>query len=116
MVSGTMALTVATLKSGSAAVKAQRGTQTWGANYIFSPSGVQNDIAVIADAFVSVKTSGTFIAPTISGNISLSTSGTTAIGTANLPLAVSGLVMLNQAGLPMKLVITAGGLVSGIAA
>ena len=104
-VSGTMALSITTLNLGGDAISAQRGTQTWGANYVFSPSGLQNDIHIIADSLSGVY-----------GNFIPLTSGTATIGTANFPLAVSGIVMLNQAGAPMKLVITAGGLVSGVAA
>lgn len=116
MVSGTMALTVSKLKSGSAAVKAQRGTQTWGANYTFSASGLQNDIAVIADAFATTGTSGTFISPTVSGAITLAASGTTTIGTGNNPIAASGIVMLGAGNVPFKLVVYANGAVSGVAA
>lgn len=104
-----MAITKTTLVSGSGAIGAQRGTQTWGANYTFSPSGLQNDIFQVAEALKDNAASlGTALVPTASG--------TYTIGTKALPLAVSGIVMLNQAGVAMKLVITAGGLVSGVAA
>jgi hypothetical protein len=116
MVSGTMALTVATLTSGSSAVKAQRGTQTWGANYTFSPSGLQNDIAVIADALAATGTSGTFTAPIFTGDVTFSASGSSAVGSAAAPIAVSGIYMNGPAGVPYRLVILPGGLVSGVAA
>lgn len=104
-VSGAMAITKATLVAGSAAITAQRGSQTWGANYVFSPSGLQNDIGLMSDVFVDVHTNLTPIA-----------SGTYTIGTASSPLAPSGIVMVNAAGVPMKLVILANGTVSGVAA
>ena len=118
-VSGKMEITGATLVAGSAAISAQRGTQEWGANYTFTPSGLQNDILVISDTLKGmstggVETSGIYIAPTVSGNITLAASGVTKIGSNAAPLAVSGIYMLNQAGVPMRLVITAGGLVSGV--
>lgn len=160
MVSGTMALTRTTLMAGSGAVSAQRGTQNWGANWVFSASGAQNDLLVIADAFEKLSTSGayatdadlaavsgaitilgafisgTFTSPNIVGGTQLQpaitsgsflscqlgsdlrmvSSGVQKIGSAAYPIAVSGIYMNNQAGAPMRLVITAGGLVSGVAA
>jgi len=103
MVSGAMAVTKATLVAGSVGVKAQRGTETWGANYVFSPSGIQNDVAVIADALSGVYNGFTPL-----------TSGTYTMGTASAPLKASGIIMNNNAGVPMRLIITSGGLVSGI--
>lgn len=104
-VSGLMEITKDTLVSGSAQVTAQRGDQTWGANYVFNQKGVQNDVLVIADALSGLYTS---LVPV--------TSGTYTIGASGAPLRASGIFMNNNAGVPMKLIITAGGLVSGVPA
>lgn len=104
MVSGTMALSKTTLVTGAEAVKAQRGTQTWGANYVFNSNGLQNDINVISDALSGVYNG--FVPQT---------SGTYTMGSADMPLKASGIIMNNAAGVPMRLIITDGGLVSGIA-
>lgn len=104
-VSGTMALSKATLVAGSVNITVQRGTDTWGANYAFNPNGLQNDIKVIADALSGLYNGFT---PLSSGSYTL--------GTLNVPLQASGIVMNNNAGVPMKLIITAGGLVSGVVA
>lgn len=105
-VSETMAVSkAALLTSGAAGISAQRGTQTWGANYTFSPSGLQNDVLNLADI---VKDNATALVP--------NASGTYVIGTKALPVAASGLIMLNQGGTAMRLIITAGGLVSGVLA
>lgn len=111
MVSGTMALTKATLISGSGAITAQRGTQTWGANYTFNPSGLQNDILQIGEAFRTVNTN-----VTLTGDLTFTASGSTKVGSAAAPIAVSGIYMNNVSGVPMRLVIYANGLVSGVAA
>jgi len=100
-VSGVMAISKATLVAGSGAIGAQRGNDTWGANYVFNPEGLQNDIYQIAE---TVKTGG------------IVASGTQSIGSASTPIAVSGLYMVAQGGSVMRLVITADGLVSGVAA
>lgn len=152
-VSGTMALSAATLFAGSAAITAQRGTDTWGANYVFNASGIQNDILVIAEQFKNLSTSGAFATDAelaaVSGSITTSgrftypiitsgtqlqpaitsgsfldcqlgsdlrmvSSGVMKIGSNAYPIAVSGIYMNNQAGVPMRLVITAGGVVSGV--
>lgn len=60
MVSGTMEITRATLMAGTAAINTQRGTDAWGANWVFNPSGAQNDVLVIADAFQKLSTSGAY--------------------------------------------------------
>lgn len=49
MVKEPMAVDAATMKAGSDAIKAQRGTQTWGANYVFNGNGLQNDIYTLSD-------------------------------------------------------------------
>lgn len=119
MVSGKMEITTAQMFAGRAGISAQRGTQEWGANYTWTPSGLQNDILVIADTFRSgvynsLEVSGVNVTPFVSGSISLMSSGVTTIGSNTAPLAVSGIYMNNVAGVPMRLVITAGGLVSGV--
>lgn len=101
MVTGTMAISKATLVAGSGAIGAQRGNDTWGANYVFSAGGLQNDIYQIAE---TVKTG------------SIVSSGTQFIGSAATPVAVSGIFMNGPAGVPYRLVILSNGLVSGVAA
>jgi hypothetical protein len=100
-VSGTMAISKATLVTGSGAIGTQRGNDTWGANYVFSAEGLQNDIYQISE---TVKTGG------------IVASGTQYIGSASTPIAVSGIYMNGPAGVPYRLVILANGLVSGVAA
>lgn len=59
-VSGTMAIDRTTLWAGSGAIAAQRGPQTWGANYVFHRDGIQEDILVISEEFKNLSTSGAF--------------------------------------------------------
>lgn len=60
MVSGTMAITRATLWAGSGAISAQRGLEAWGANWVFNKNGSQNDLLVIAEEFKNLSTSGAY--------------------------------------------------------
>lgn len=101
MVSGTMALTGATFSEGSAAIVTQRGSDTWGANYVFNPDGLQNDIQVVADNL----SQGGIVA-----------SGTQYVGSADTPVASSGLFINADDGTSMRLVVYANGLVSGVLA
>jgi hypothetical protein len=104
MVSGTMAITKATLVAGSGAIGAQRGNETWGANYTFSPSGLQNDIYQVAEV---LKDNASSLVP--------ATSGTYTIGTSDAPVAASGIIMNGAGNVPFYLVINADGSVSGVA-
>ena len=158
MVSGTMAITRTTLYEGKSAIEAQRGTQAWGANWVFNPSGSQNDLLVIAEEFKNLSTSGAFAtdaevlaasgaavinasglartmdtaalatasgtatylvtagwtSPTLTGNMSMASSGTQLIGSAHMPL--SGIVIHSvDTSVPMKIVMYSNGLVSGVA-
>ena len=108
-VSGTMAISLATLKGGASAVNAQRGQNTWGANYVFASGGAQNDIGVLADLALEVETAKT-AGPTIVG------SGVAVIGSAATPIATSGLYINAVDGTSMQLVVYANGLVSGVVA
>ena len=110
-VSGTMALSQATFIGGNAGIKAQRGTATWGANYVFNPSGLQNDIYVMSDYLATVD------AAAFSTGITPDVSGSYYVGTDAYPLAASGAVFeAADTNVPMKLVIYANGLVSGVPA
>ena len=101
-VSGTMALSAATFSAGSAAITTQRGTQTWGANYVFNPSGLQNDILVMSD----LQASGSFTG---------GASGTMSVGTKAAPLVASGIVMNALGGAPYAIVISVSGTLSAVA-
>jgi hypothetical protein len=59
-VSGTMFVTRATFWQGSSAILTQRGSDTWGANYLYNSDGLQNDILMIADEFENLSVSGAF--------------------------------------------------------
>ncbi|HLD91502.1 MAG TPA: hypothetical protein VI911_10940 [Patescibacteria group bacterium] len=60
MVSGTMALTEATLKGGSAGIRAQRGDEIWGASWAFASGGAQGDILTLSDVLNNLSTSGAY--------------------------------------------------------
>ena len=100
-----MALSKATIESGSAAIKAQRGTATWGANYTFNSSGLQNDLYGLSDSIAEAKASG----------VTFSASGAVSIGTATNPVAASGIVMNGAGNVPFALYVLADGTVSGVA-
>jgi len=133
-VSGTMGITNAVLRAGRSGIEAQRGTDTWGANYVFNASGIQEDLLVIADEFQSLSTSGAYATdaevaavsgaitisggltnPTITGDLAIVASGTQYIGAAATPLSASGIFMNASDGTVMQLVLYSDGLVSGVA-
>ncbi len=138
-VSGTMELNRTTLMSGRSAIESQRGTNTWGANWVYSSGGAQEDVLLISEelsnlstsgayatdaelAAVSgaITTSGSFTAPTINSgiidNVLLpDASGVVDLGTANLPFSSGAYFEAADTGVPMQLIIYANGLVSGVA-
>jgi hypothetical protein len=92
MVSGTMAITRATLMSGSGAIGAQRGNQNWGANWVYNPQGAQNDILVIADTFEKFSTSGAYATDAEVAAVSgaITTSGTLTAARLTSPVITGG--------------------------
>lgn len=105
-VSGTLALTLGRIQGGRAGVTARRGTGTWGANWVFSASGAQEDIRLISEALVRTTGSGTFYAPTTIG-------GTIRQATIKNPTVSSGTfsnLMTVTAG---KIAVTSGAVILG---
>lgn len=120
-VSGLMEVSLSTMKGGKPGISGQRGTEVWGANYLYSPSGLQNDIYTISNVFSGLITGGALSSPvlttpTVVTSITPSVSGALTIGSVAKPMAVSGIYMKASDGSTMRLVIMAGGLVSGVAA
>lgn len=95
MVSGIMAITRATLMAGSGAVSAQRGTEAWGANWVFNKSGAQQDLLIIADAFQKLSTSGAYAtdAELLAVSGAITTLGTFLSGTFTSPIITGGTQM-----------------------
>ena len=129
MKSGGLSLDSAAMLSGAAFLDTVRGDTTWGANYVFNSGGIQGDIRLISDELNSISdggtmtdtsiTSGLFDACMVSSNpFTPRSSGdaTETLGSASKPFAASGLIMNADDGSgPMRLVIYANGLVSGVA-
>ena len=135
-VSGTLQIDRNTLFDGSGAITTQRGSETWGANWIFNKQGAQHDILVVAEEFKNLSTSGayatdteladvsgaitsngTFVSPTlndptVSGDITLTGSGHQSIGASANPLSSSGLLMTSPDGTVFQIGVSDGGTVT----
>ena len=101
-----MGLSVATLVGGRTGISGQRGSEVWGANYMYAPSWLQNDIYAISDALKAIVVSGT---------ASLATSGTAVIGSASSPIVASGIFMNGPGNVPYRLYVAENGAISGVA-
>jgi hypothetical protein len=96
-VSGTMGINRSTLLAGSGQLELQRGTATWGANWIYNRQGLQGDILVISQTLAGLSTSGSYATDaelaSVSGAITTDgsfTRGTFTSGTLEWPTLESG--------------------------
>ena len=103
-VSGTMGIDTSTLYGGSSAITTQRGSGTWGANYTYSPSGLQNDVGLLAD----------FVSLSVSGGVPTNASGVVSLGSASNPYNSGFLTATSDDGTVFNLIVGDDGLVSGV--
>lgn len=95
-VSGTMAVSQATMLGGRSGINAQRGTKTWGANYIYNSGGIQEDILTVSDVLANLSSSGGYATDAevlaASGAAVITASGGAVTVSAAAILAASGAI------------------------